>query len=259
MINSQDSRTTLPQFLDTITFDGETGHIFLRKPVAPLKAPVILIRHGETDGNVRGVSQGLSNGPENQLNTVGKNQATDGAAKLYSQLLCHFGPQQLRKLLSNKMISLQTSPLGRAKATADEFSRQLFQETGVRLSAQQNTGIIEMNFGDADGLSLDDMQERGLQEALQMVHLYRTGHADVNFSGGESFLTLLRRAHAVIEEINTSFSEGDFVVRLLFTHGLMASALRTIVGDKDILGKDNQIEFRQRQLQHATPYWLPTC
>ncbi len=50
-----------------------------------LKFPMLAVRHGETDGNLRNILSGQIDGPENQLNANGKQQAQQSANNLFTE------------------------------------------------------------------------------------------------------------------------------------------------------------------------------
>ncbi|MBG6212693.1 MAG: histidine phosphatase family protein [Cryobacterium sp.] len=88
-----------------------------------------LIRHGQTDWNAAARIQGATDIP---LNDVGRGQATDAVAPL-SRYDWDF---------------IVSSPLCRAAETADLIGKQLRLDSARRIA-----GLIERNYGPAEGLS----------------------------------------------------------------------------------------------------------
>jgi hypothetical protein len=64
------------------------------------------------------------------------------------------------------------------------------------------------------------------------------------------------RGLAVLTHLNTVFRDTQAALCLVFTHGVMTSALRAIVGEPSILAADGRIEFRNKRLGFAIPCWL---
>ncbi|MCP4536303.1 MAG: histidine phosphatase family protein [Chloroflexi bacterium] len=250
-------RHPLPEFKNRIALDKETGHIYMTEPVLTAQGPIVLIRHGETDANTRHVLQGVSDAGENQLNAHGTQQAEKAAQTLYAQLCDRYGVTRGHQMMRTGDIMLLASPLGRAKATLDIFAEHVFHHTGCRVASHEQALLAEMNFGQADGLSVKEMQRAGLDHLVKTTQIYRTQHASIKFDGGESFLDVLARSAAMITQINTIFATGKATLCLVFTHGLVTSALRAIVGDPSILNAHGQIDFRGKRLGHAIPHWLP--
>jgi broad specificity phosphatase PhoE len=251
------NRQPIPAFNNQITLDPKTGHLYLANPVLSLQGPVVVIRHGETPANARRVLQGVSDTADNQLNTHGRQQAENMARTVYAQVLDRYGLPYLCYLLQTKGVRAFTSPLGRAKGTGEALTSHIFRHTGCHLVVDELVGLIEMNFGKADGLSLSDMQGARLDHVVETTRLFLTQHASVTFDGGESFLDVLLRSMAVITHLNTVFHEEKTSLCFVFTHSLMSSALRAIVGDPSILATDGRIDFRDKRLGHAMSCWLP--
>jgi broad specificity phosphatase PhoE len=250
------NRQSIPAFKNQISLDLETGHLYLANPVLSLQGPVVVIRHGETSANTRRVLQGVSDTADNQLHARGRQQAEDLARTVYTQMLDRYGLTQLCHLLQTKRVRAFTSPLGRAKSTGEALVRHVFRHTGCHLAVEELAGLVEMNFGKADGLSLSEMLDARLDHVVETTRLFLTQHASVTFDGGESFLDVLHRSMAVITHLNTVFHDAKTVLCLVFTHSVMSSALRAIVGDPSILATDGRIDFRDKRLGLAMPCWL---
>ena len=251
------NRQSIPAFKHHISLDLDTGQLYLANPVVSLRGPVVVIRHGETSANTRRVLQGVSDSADNQLHARGRQQAEDMARTVYTQMRDLYGLTHLCHLLQTNRVRAFTSPLGRAKSTAEAVVRHVVRHTSCHLAVEEHAGLVEMHFGKAEGLSLSAMQEARFEHVGETTRLFLTQHASVTFDGGESFLDVLHRSLAVITHLNTVFHDAQAVLCLVFTHGVMTSALRAIVGDPSILATDGRIDFRDKRLGFATPCWLP--
>ncbi len=94
---------------------------------------VYLIRHGQTDWNNKGLIQGHT---DNKLNELGKNQAKEISSKL-------------KDLNVNRVIC---SSLSRAKETLNIIKEEL----GINLDNIIIDDLIERNFGELEGKSVED-------------------------------------------------------------------------------------------------------
>jgi broad specificity phosphatase PhoE len=246
-------RVPVPGLNRQILSDKKTGQIFMQGPVVRLEFPMVIVRHGETDGNRRKVLHGLVNGPENQLNETGKDQAKQLAMNLFAELERAFGPRLAELTRSGNLIIL-TSPLKRARDTAQFFIDYVKEKTGLLLKPQVRDDLREISFGKIDGLALDEIEDKELRD---LVVRYRTTQdATINWQGtGESFMDTLIRAKRLVEALNRKY-EGKDVVVVSFTHGTFGSSLRAVTGDKGLVKAANMIAFRDSILGCAVPHWL---
>ena len=154
---------------------------------------LILVRHGETVHNVRGIAQGW--------NDSGFSEA--GASQV--QALA-------RRLRAFEPTALFTSTLQRARATADAIS----QETG--LSPIGLDDLREMNCGRWEGMSFLKVREDDAE-------LYRQWISDpeVRCPGGESHAGLRRRMEDAIASIDAG--DGANARPVVVSH---ATAIRLI-------------------------------
>lgn len=224
----------------------------MRGPVLQLKFPMLVVRHGQTDGNVRHVLHGQVDEAENQLNKTGRAQAREAAVLSFQELENRMGYENLIRLAKTAKLLILTSPITRARETADFFIQHFQHKTGISLKAQMEEDLKEIDFGKYDGYSLEEIEE---EEFTKLVIQYRTVQdARVNWHGtGESFLDVVKRAKRFLEKLNQK-CKGKIVVA--FSHGTVISGLRTVVGDRTLLGEDGMIAFRDNVLEHAKPYWL---
>ena len=246
-------RVPVPQLNGQILSDKKTGQIYLKGPVVHLEFPMVIVRHGETDGNRRKVLHGLANGPENQLNERGKEQAKQLAIDLLAELERTFGPRLAELAKSGNLIIL-TSPLKRARDTAQFFIDYIKEKTGLLLELEVLEDLREISFGKIDGLALDEIEDKDLRN---LVVRYRTTQdATINWQGtGESFVDTLIRAKRLLQALNKRYQGKDVIV-VVFTHGTFGSSLRAVTGDKGLVKGANMIAFRDKILGCGVPHWL---
>ena len=154
---------------------------------------LILVRHGETLHNVRGIAQGWN---DSGFSEVGSSQV-----RALAQRLRAFGPT-----------ALYTSTLERARATAEAISR----ETG--LSAIGLDDLREMNCGRWEGMSFLKVREDDAE-------LYRQWISDPEACcpGGESHAGLRRRMEKALATIDAD--DGANARPVVVSH---ATAIRVI-------------------------------
>ena len=145
-----------------------------------------LLRHGQTDWNIDMLLQGVSDIP---LNQTGHEQAMMAAEILASQ----------------DWHRVVTSPLSRAKVTADYVSAKLGLEP-----ATVHDLLLERSFGAAEGSSYEEWKER----------LQAGSHAE----GAESIEDLEQRAFRLLDELANSYP-GERVIAV--SHGAL---IRKIIG-----------------------------
>lgn len=143
-----------------------------------------LVRHGQTEGNVRNLFIGTTDIP---LDDVGIRQASLLAARF-------------RDIPLDAVVS---SPLVRAVCTADAIA----EVCGA--AVEIHADLIEIDFGDVEGQTIDEVRER-------FPDLYRR-HAQpesggVQWPGGESRSAFYQRVVASIGEICESHRGQDVAV-----------------------------------------------
>lgn len=141
---------------------------------------LILVRHGQTDANVRGLLCGRADPP---LTDVGCGQARALAAVL---------PRPAR---------IVSSPLGRARQTASVLAGAC---GGGGTDVELDPRWIEMDYGDLDGTAAADVDER----------TRRRWHADPDWAppGGEPLAAVGTRVRAACAELAGAAARGDVVV-----------------------------------------------
>lgn len=169
---------------------------------APLAAiPFWYLRHGETDWNAQNLSQGNIDIP---LNANGLAQAHAAAAKLVGQ----------------RITSIVSSPLARARVTADIAGAAL----GLPVAIDE--GLREVGFGVQEGQPMGDWYADWVTDRFTP-------------EGGESFLALRTRAAAAIGR-----AQHHSPVVLVVAHGALFRAVRRLMGlDPNV------------RTQNALPIW----
>jgi len=144
---------------------------------------LILCRHAEPEAAARGRVLGrLDIG----LSTVGEKQAELLAAALAAE----------------RPAALYVSPIRRAVETAERIGAALDLEPRV------DPRLRELDFGDADGLTYEEVQERW----PDVFETWMRAPTQVRFPGGESFAGLKRRAVAAVAEIVAAHDDETAVV-----------------------------------------------
>jgi alpha-ribazole phosphatase len=136
---------------------------------------LLLVRHGQTDGNLRGRWQGWDGAP---LNQQGEWEAALIARKL----------AQTKEAIA----ALYASPLRRAWQTAERIGGAL------NLRPVPHDGLKEINFGQISGITLDEFQER-----FPDLHKRWTDKLDLSFTfpGGEQRARFFQRVGEATERI----------------------------------------------------------
>lgn len=154
---------------------------------------IILARHGETDWNVAEVFRGRI---DVALNATGLRQA---------ELLGAY-------LGELKIDAVYSSPLQRALRTAEAIAGR--QALGVAVSP----GLIDMDFGEWQGLSLREVADR-----YPVLYEEWQKHPDrVRIPAGESLGDVRERARAVVDNIITRNDEGRVA---LVSHRVVSKVL----------------------------------
>ncbi|WP_419728621.1 histidine phosphatase family protein [Lichenicola sp.] len=160
--------------------------------------PFWYLRHGETDWNAQGLSQGRS---DIELNATGIAQGGN-AAEIMAKHWGDFAP----------VTRIVSSPLKRAFRTAEIVADALAEQDGVRLPITTDPELQEVCFG--------------VQEGEPMGTWYDSWIAgEYTPAGAEPFQELVSRAVAAVDRATAG--EG---VALIVCHGAMFRALRMAMG-----------------------------
>ncbi len=147
---------------------------------------LILLRHGQTVANVEGRWTGRG---ETELTPLGRQQVERVVQRLAREV--------------TDLAAIYTSPLGRARETAEAIGRAL----GCSPVVVQD--LREVNFGTMDGLTLKEMAERDPDLFARW-----TNKADSEFTwpGGDRRADFFRRVARAVDELLARHSHGTVVV-----------------------------------------------
>ncbi|GBQ21906.1 histidine phosphatase family protein [Gluconacetobacter sacchari] len=160
--------------------------------------PYWYLRHGETDWNAEGRSQGRSDIP---LNARGIAQA-EAAGALLARDESDYAP----------IARIVSSPLVRALRTAQIVARAMAAPGADALPVAVDDGLQEVCFGDQEGLPMGDWYDSWIAGAFTPP-------------GAEPFAALRARAVAAVNRA----LDGEGTV-LIVCHGAMFRALRSAMG-----------------------------
>jgi len=134
---------------------------------------LILVRHGETDSNRAGLALGRD---DVELNETGRWQA-----------------QRLAEALQGEpIVAVHSSPLRRALDTARAIAER------HHLTVQVDDGLIEMDIGEMEGLTFQQVRER----YPQFLQLWLGGRAAYEpMPGGERLVDVQERAWQALERV----------------------------------------------------------
>jgi len=174
----------------------------------PQRRRIVILRHGETVHNVRGIWQGQL---DSDLSELGVAQAAA------------VGPA-LAALSPARIVS---SDLTRAARTAEAVSRAC----GIPLAFDPR--FREIHAGAWQGLSTDEVAERYPEERAAVLR-----GEDVPRGGdGESMSDVAERVRPALDELVAGMAEGECVV--VSTHGAAGRAVAAV-----LLGLDQQVAWR---------------
>jgi broad specificity phosphatase PhoE len=161
---------------------------------------LILVRHGETDANKASLALGRD---DVELNETGRWQAQRVADALQRQPIA----------------AVYSSPLRRTLDTARAIAER------HRLAVQVDDGLIEMDIGEMEGLTYQQVRER----YPQFLQLWLGGRAAYEpMPGGERLLDVQERAWQALERICGSWGQETVVV---VTHNfVLLSILCRVMG-----------------------------
>jgi broad specificity phosphatase PhoE len=164
------------------------------------ESPFWYLRHGETDWNARGLSQGRTDVP---LNATGEAQALAAGQRLANHWRDGVAP----------ITRIVSSPLDRALRTAHAVRDAVQAESGVLLPLSTDDGLMEVCFGVKEGHPMGDWYEPWIEgEYLP--------------EGCEPFDELRSRATAAV---NRAIDGGEGLA-LVVAHGALFRALRSAMG-----------------------------
>lgn len=177
---------------------------------------IVIVRHGETDWNQRGLIQG--GGFDIELNENGKEQANRAAQELVDAL---------SDGNHNNVMVLASSHLQRAAQTADAIHRLW--------TSQQIPRVIMKEFGEMEFGALEGTALRGPEATHESRELFRDNNRKMTQDkhvcwpgGGESTADVEKRGLRGLEMLTKQYPESDLLV--IVAHGrfnkiLLASLL----------------------------------
>ncbi|QNT77953.1 histidine phosphatase family protein [Entomobacter blattae] len=178
-----------------------------------IQKPYWYLRHGETEWNVQGLSQGRTDIP---LNKRGELQAIKAGDVLAREL----------QPSSMPITHIVTSPLVRARKTAELAAEAIARQGGPRLEITEDVDLQEVNFGDREGKPMGNWYDSWIA-------------GDYTPPNGEPFAELKARG---IKAINAAHKQG---VPLIVSHGAMFRAVRAAMHMPPNV-----------RLPNATPLWI---
>ncbi len=159
-----------------------------------MTARLLLLRHGETDSNVEGRSQGRRDVP---LNARGRRQAE----------------AVVETLREHAPVAAYSSPSARARATVAPAAAAL----GLEVVVEER--LAELDQGELDGLTMQELRGRH----SEFLEQWRGEDvAEARMPGGESMAEAQRRMVAAAESIAESHPDDSVI---LVSHNLALGAL----------------------------------
>jgi probable phosphoglycerate mutase len=155
--------------------------------IAAVTHPVYVVRHGQSEWNVRRLTQGQTAHPP--LTAVGRSQSTT-AAELIAADLGGLG------LAAERLVS---SDLTRAAETAAVIGRRL------QLPVEADPRLREQHLGELEG--------RSYEETWAAAETFDWSDPTQPIAGGESLMDVYERMAAVLEEVHSTS------VTILVSHG----------------------------------------
>lgn len=236
-----------------LLLDQYSGRLYRSAPGLDVTFPLLMVRHGETNGNVNRIFQGQIDIPDSQLNEVGKAQAKQAAQRLYQEFVDLFDGS-LRKFAAAGNLIVMQSPLGRTRETAKAFLDEFEMQTGITLDVMTDKKLAESCFGAIEGLAIEDIEDPELRQLAE--HFRMRQDATIDWKGtGESYLDVVIRANTLLEELNQRFARQPVLV-IAFSHGAFINALRIVTDDHALLEEDGMIAFRKNGLKNTESYWV---
>lgn len=154
---------------------------------------LFMVRHGETDWNRQGRSQGRTDVP---LNASGRAQAAALSGGL----------------AGDSLSAVYSSPLQRAHATAEAIAARHGLTVGIL------PGLAELDQGELDGLTIPEMRE----QYPGVLRRWNAGETSMRLPGGESMEEAAERAWLSIEAIRKDHAPSARVV--VVSHNLVILA-----------------------------------
>lgn len=158
---------------------------------------IFLLRHGETDWNLQGRCQGIT---DLDLNDRGKRQAMDVAAHLSTE----------------KIDAIYSSGLKRALSTAEIIRRS------HNLDVTVDSDFRELNHGELEGLTFTDIRS----SYPNFLTRWRSEPAQLTVPGGERLVDVEQRVWKGMRRIVSSHSSDEKVVVVSHNFPILAILCR---------------------------------
>ncbi|KAL8443618.1 hypothetical protein Emed_006699 [Eimeria media] len=195
-----------------LELDTKAGRVRYKNNFQPLdlQVDICYVRHGKTQGNTEPrVYQGMVDYPENQLNSIGKEQAVAAAHKMEEVVKHSWGLPDI----------IVSSPLQRAQQTAQPF-RDNHPEVPYHVLPE----LMEMKFGSWDNEKVADLPADNIchlfyleQNALVKSHEPHRVDSQTWVHGewlegattieGENFLECMRRQREALRKVDALATE----------------------------------------------------
>ncbi|MGL4686254.1 MAG: histidine phosphatase family protein [Commensalibacter sp.] len=183
-----------------------------------ISRPYWYLRHGQTDWNARNLSQGRTDVPLNRLGLAQAEAAGHALADAWSNL-------------ETPIARIVSSPLGRARMTAEITAQILREKTGVQLPIDLDDSLKEVCFG--------------VEEAKPMGPWYDQWIAgQFTPAGGEPFKILCNRVRDAVNRAIMNTQNGHVMI---VAHGGIFRSLRFMMGLKP------NVRLPNAQPIHITP------
>lgn len=140
---------------------------------------IILVRHGQTEWNRVERFRGRANVP---LNATGLEQASATGQKVAALW---------------QPVAIYASPLVRALSTAEAIAWHILQRQGVRWTIQVCPGLIDIDYGQWQGLTPEEARQRWPQEVEAWYETPENAH----IPGGETLDDLRQRGLSAVEDL----------------------------------------------------------
>jgi broad specificity phosphatase PhoE len=178
-------------------------------PPPPFIMKLIFVRHGQTDFNFQGRTQGQE--MDIPLNATGISQVEAAAAGL---------PQGIDLILS--------SPLKRAYQTAEILNRTLGKELLT------NDALKEVKYGSLAGKTWAEIEAETGDVSMRTRDL--DGTFDYRQYGGESMQDLMQRVNQLVEELKAKYPEKTILVT---AHGGVIDAMHLLFSTEALTVAEN--------------------
>jgi len=169
---------------------------------------IYLIRHGQTDYNLKGIVQGSK--VNTSLNDLGRAQA--------NAFFEHY-----KEIAFDK---IYTSILNRSKESVAQF-------VNLGIPHEAYEGLNEISWGFRDGTEITKQED---DYYFQVLKQWSAGNLDLKIEGGESPLDVIERQKPVIEIINSRTEEENILVCM---HGRAIRIILCLLLNKPLVEMDS--------------------